>query len=169
MTSDSNAIASTAGTNTPEIRSATLAIGAFVADASLTIWMIFANVVSSPTRVAFAVKNPEALMVAAVSSSPTLLSTGMLSPEIADSSTALSPERITPSTGMLSPGRTTKISSTFTCSIGTLFSSPSIRMVACFGANSISPRNASVVLPLEYASSILPTVISVSIMAADSK
>ena len=43
----------TVGTNTPETRSATLAIGAFVAAASLTIWMIWDNVVSSPTLVAW--------------------------------------------------------------------------------------------------------------------
>ena len=43
----------TVGTNTPETRSATLAIGAFVAAASPTIWMIWDNVVSSPTLVAW--------------------------------------------------------------------------------------------------------------------
>ena len=42
----------TAGTKTPEIVSASLAMGAFVAAASLTIWMIWARVLSSPTRVA---------------------------------------------------------------------------------------------------------------------
>ena len=46
------AIAITMGTNTPETLSATLAIGAFVAAASLTILMICDNVVSSPTLVA---------------------------------------------------------------------------------------------------------------------
>ena len=76
----------------------------------------------SPTRVASQVRNPEALMVAAVTSSPGALSTGMLSPEIADSSTALSPFCTTPSTGIPSPGRTTKISPFFTRSTGTVTS-----------------------------------------------
>ena len=42
----------TAGTKTPDTRSAIFAMGAFVAAASLTIWMIWDRVVSSPTRVA---------------------------------------------------------------------------------------------------------------------
>ena len=46
------AMAMTAGTNTPDTLSATLAIGAFVAAASLTMRMICDSVVSSPTRVA---------------------------------------------------------------------------------------------------------------------
>ena len=44
------AMAITAGTNTPDTRSATLAMGALVAAASLTICMIWDSVVSSPTR-----------------------------------------------------------------------------------------------------------------------
>ena len=46
------AIVITAGTNTPETRSAIFAIGALVAAASLTILMIWERVVSSPTLVA---------------------------------------------------------------------------------------------------------------------
>ena len=42
----------TTGTNTPDTLSAILAIGALVAAASLTIFMICDSVVSSPTRVA---------------------------------------------------------------------------------------------------------------------
>ena len=44
----------TAGTKMPDTLSAILAIGAFVAAASLTRRMIWAKVVSSPTLVAFA-------------------------------------------------------------------------------------------------------------------
>ena len=44
----------TAGTNTPDTLSAIFAMGALVAAASLTIWMICESVVSSPTRVASA-------------------------------------------------------------------------------------------------------------------
>ncbi len=42
----------TTGTNTPETRSAVLAMGALVAAASETMRMIWLRVVSSPTRVA---------------------------------------------------------------------------------------------------------------------
>jgi len=41
---------------------------------------------------------------------PLILSAGMLSPVSADSSTAVDPSVMMPSTGMLSPGRTAKIS-----------------------------------------------------------
>ena len=56
-----------------------------------------------------------------------------------------------------------------TCSIGTVISVPSLSSVAVLGASFISPFKASVVLPFERASSILPRVISVRIVAADSK
>ena len=46
------AMAITAGTNTPDTRSATLAIGALVAAASLTMRIIWDREVSSPTRTA---------------------------------------------------------------------------------------------------------------------
>ena len=46
------AIPMTAGTKIPDTLSAIFAIGAFVAAASLTIWMILDRVVSLPTRVA---------------------------------------------------------------------------------------------------------------------
>ena len=49
----------TTGTNTPETLSATLAMGALVAAASLTIRMIWDSVVSSPTRVARHFKKPD--------------------------------------------------------------------------------------------------------------
>ena len=153
----------------PETLSAIFAIGAFVAAASLTILMICDRVVSSPTCMARHFKNPDLLTVAAETLSPAALSTGMLSPVSADSSTALSPSIITPSAGILSPGRTKNISSFCTVSIGTVFSSPSFKITALFGASFIRLFNASVVLPFERASRVLPTVISVRIIAADSK
>ena len=112
---------------------------------------------------------PAWLTVAAETVSPGPLSTGMLSPVRADSSTALLPSRMRPSVGIFSPGRTTNTSPRFTVSMGTVFSAPSITSVAVFGASFMRPRRASVVLPLDLASSILPTVMSVRIMAADSK
>ena len=48
----------TAGTNTPETLSATLAMGAFVAAASSTREMICCKVVSAPTRVASHLRSP---------------------------------------------------------------------------------------------------------------
>ena len=100
----------TAGTNTPDTRSAIFAMGALVAAASLTIWIIWERVVSSPTLVASQRIKPEWFRVAADTASPGFLSTGMLSPVRADSLTALMPSSTMPSTGIFSPGRTTKIS-----------------------------------------------------------
>ncbi len=51
----------------------------------------------------------------------------------------------------------------------TSVSTPSLSSTAVLGASFIRPFNASVVRPFDIASSILPTVISVGIMAADSK
>lgn len=53
--------------------------------------------------------------------------------------------------------------------MATVTSAPSRTSVAVLGASFIRLLRASVVLPLERASSILPTVIRVRIMAADSK
>ena len=169
MTSVTRAMPMTVGTNTPDTLSATLAMGAFVAAASDTMRMIWDRVVSAPTRVARQVKKPLLLMVAAETASPAALSTGRLSPVRALSSTAPSPLTTVPSTGTLSPGRTTKRSPGCTCWTGTVTSAPSRRMTAVFGARRIRPLRASVVLPLARASSILPTVIRVRIIAADSK
>ena len=93
----------------------------------------------------------------------------MLSPVRADSSTALSPSSTTPSTGMLSPGRTKNTSPRRTCATGIVCSAPSRTTQAVLGVSRMSPLRASVVLPLDRASSILPTVMRVRIMAADSK
>ena len=144
-------------------------MGALVAAASLTIRMIWDRVVSSPTRVARQAMNPDWLMVAAETGSPTVLSTGMLSPVREASFTAVSPSMITPSTGMLSPGRTTNTSPVRTASMATVSSTPFFLRTAVFGASFMRPFRASVVRPLDRASSILPTVINVRIMAADSK
>ena len=163
------AMAMTAGTNTPDTRSAILAMGALVAAASLTIRMIWDRVVSSPTRVASQRKKPDWLTVAAETASPGALSTGMLSPVRALSLTALAPSSTRPSTGMFSPGRTTNWSPRRTCPMGTVTSLPSRSRVAVWGASFIRLFRASVVRPLERASSILPTVMRVRIMAADSK
>ena len=83
------AIAITTGTKMPETLSAIFAIGALVAAASLTIRMICESVVSSPTLAARQTIKPDVLIVAEVTASPTVFSTGILSPVKADSFTAL--------------------------------------------------------------------------------
>ena len=108
-------------------------------------------------------------MVAADTGSPSALSTGRLSPVRADSLTAVMPFTMIPSTGICSPGRTTKISPVRTASIATSASLPSRSTTAVFGARRIRPLRASVVRPFDMASSSLPTVMRVGIMAADSK
>ena len=165
----SAAMAMTAGTNTPDTLSAMRAMGAFVAAASETMRMIWLMVVSWPTLVARHLRYPDWLMVAALTLSPSALSTGMLSPVRADSFTALTPSRTMPSTGMFSPGRTANTSPACTSSIPTSTSAPSRIRTAVFGASFIRLFRASVVRPLDMASSIFPTVISAGIMAADSK
>ena len=140
-----------------------------MAAASLTILMIPASVVSSPTRVASQTIYPDVLIVAAETLSPTCFSTGTLSPVRADSLTELSPLTTVPSTGMASPGRTTNRSPTLTSSIETVRSTSPSKMTAVFGAIFIRDFNASVVFPFDFASSVFPTVISVRIVAADSK
>ena len=70
---------------------------------------------------------------------------------------------------MFSPGLTTNTSS-FKPSDALIFISlPSRITFAVFGTSFIKLFNASVVLPLEWDSSIFPTVINVKIIAADSK
>jgi len=163
------AIVSTAGTKMPDTLSATFAIGALVAAASDTRRIICASVVSSPTRFASQRIKPVWFSVAEDTASPGSLSTGRLSPEMADSSTAQEPSRITPSTGTDSPGRTRKMSPGFTSDMATVISFPSFTSVAVCGARFIRPFSASVVRPFEIASRNFPTVIKVRIMAADSK
>ena len=131
--------------------------------------MIWARVVSSPTRVARNLMEPFLLTVAAITRSSTAFSTGMLSPVRADSSTEVRPSRITPSTGMLCPGRITTISPGTTSSTGISTSTPERSTVAVLGARSISLVMASEVLLLERASSHLPKVIRVRMVAAPSK
>ena len=121
----SRAIAITAGTNIPDTLSAIRAIGAFVAAASDTVLMICESVVSSPTLVARQRIYPDLFIVAAETGEPSSLSTGILSPVSADSSTDDEPYTTTPSTGMLAPGFTAKISPSLTSSMPTSCSAPS--------------------------------------------
>ena len=159
----------TTGTNTPDILSAIFSMGAFVDVASSTSRMMPASVVSSPTRSARMVNHPVRFTVAPVTASPGRLSTGTLSPVITDSSTVPEPSSRVPSTGTPSPARTASTSPARTASTATRSSRPSTSRVASFGARSTSLAMASVVLPFARASKYLPSVMSVRIMAADSK
>ncbi|OQC73796.1 MAG: hypothetical protein BWX45_00287 [Deltaproteobacteria bacterium ADurb.Bin002] len=153
----------------PDTLSASLATGAFVAAAFSTMVIIWLSVVSLPTFVAVHVRKPFWLSVAALTSLPADLSTGRLSPVSADSFTALVPLITFPSTGIRSPGRTINVSPVRTCSAGIVSSFPSRMTCAVSGARSMRLLIAFVVFPLLYASSVFPTVISVRIIAADSK
>ena len=82
-------MARTTGTKTPDTLSAIRAMGALVAEASSTSWIMRLRVVSSPTRRVRTVREPLWFRVAAVTGSPGPLSTGMDSPVRAASLTAL--------------------------------------------------------------------------------
>ena len=160
----------TTGTNTPLTLSARRAMGAFVALASSTSWMIFDRLVSAPTRVARSSNEPVRLMVAANTVSPAVFSCGMDSPVRALSSTAEDPSTTMPSTGMDSPGLTRSICPIWTSEASTVVSLPSgPTRCASLGARSISPSMALPVFDLLRHSRYLPTVTSVRIVPALSK
>ena len=166
---ETTAMAITTGTNTPATRSASLAMGALELVASSTRRMIWARAVSSPTLVARMRKYPLRLTVAPITLSPVSLSTGMLSPVMADSSTEAVPSRTTPSTGMDSPAFTISTSPVSSSSTGTTDSTPSRTTVAVLGARFKSLLMASEVFPLALASKNLPRVIRVRMVPAPSK
>ena len=169
ITATIEAIINTAGTKTAATLSAILAMGALVPAASATVCIILASAVSSPTAVARHLMNPDVFIVAADTLSPGSLSTGTDSPVRADSSTALAPSVTTPSTGIFSPGRTSIMSPASTSDMSTVTEAPSLTTTAVSGASLIKALRASVVFPFEIDSRSLPTVIRVTIMAADSK
>src|SRR5436190_1654266 len=76
----------------------------------------YASMVSLPTRSARITSDPFPFAVAPITREPAAFSTGIDSPVIMDSSTALDPPSTTPSTGTFSPGRTRSLSPAFTCS-----------------------------------------------------
>ena len=140
---------STTGTNAPATLSAIFAMGAFEAEASDTICMILDKVVSLPVRVTLHFKKPKVLMVPPTTSSPMLLSMGMLSPVKALTFNALEPSITTPSTGTDIPGRSKKISPMESSATGFVTSFSPSKTIAVLGAKSISPFRALVVFPLE--------------------
>ena len=163
------AIAITTGTNTPLILSAIFSMGALELVASSTRRIMPASTVSSPTRSARIVNQPAVFTVAPVTALPACTLFGRGSPVITDSSTDPSPSSTTPSTGTDSPVRTMSTSPTRTLAAGTCTSTSSSTRVAILGERSISFESELVVLPFARASRYLPSVMSVRIMAADSK
>ena len=109
------------------------------------------------------------LIVAALILSPTSLSTGIDSPVKADSLIEVAPSIITPSTGTDSPGFTIKISPTTISSTGKTISLPDRSTIAVLGFICNKLFNALVVRPFDIDSNILPIIIKVGIIAADSK
>ena len=132
--------------------------------------MICESVVSSPTRVARQRRKPDWFSVAAETASPAALSTGMLSPVSAASFTALLPSsHDTVHRDALAGADDKNVAGAHLPDGHDGLLDRRGRRVAVFGASFIRLLRASVVLPFERASSILPTVMSVRIMAADSK
>ena len=162
-------MSSTAGTNQPEIMSASLAIGALEPCASSTRRMIWLRAVSLPTRVASKRKYPFLLTLPPTTLSPAALSTGRLSPVSMLSSTLPSPSVMVPSTGMRSPGLTITTSPGTICSMGTCCSCPSRTTSPFFGVRPISFWMASPVWLRERCSRNLPSMTRVMMVAVDSK
>ena len=162
-------IAITIGTNTPATRSASLEIGAFEFAASSTRRIISESVVSSPTLSAVIFINPLVTIPALIARSPSDRYTGMLSPVIALISTLAPPSETVPSIGIRPPARTITVSPTRICDAATVISLPSRSTVAVSGVSAMSFSIASPVLPFCRFSRYFPTVISVKIIAADSK
>ena len=120
-----NAITTTSGTNQLDTLSASRWMGARLRCASATILTMRDSMVSAPTFSAFITKVPVRLTVPPTTLASGSLVTGMGSPVIEDSSTALLPSVTTPSTGTFSPGRTRRRSPATIASIGTSASLPS--------------------------------------------
>ena len=132
------AISRATGTSQLAALSAILCMGACRFSASCTMRISFCRELSSPTFVAKISMEPKRLIVPQKTSSPTPLSTGRDSPVMIDWSTEVSPLRILPSTGIVSPGRMRRISPCRMSSAGTVSSIPSLSLRAFAGARLIS-------------------------------
>ncbi len=126
--------------------------------------------VSAPTFSAFITKVPVRFTVPATAWAPASLVTGMGSPVIEDSSTALRPSTSTPSTGTFSPGRTRSRSPATMLSIGTSASWPSAPTLSALrGARPSSALMAPPVASRARSSSTWPTSTRQTMTAAGSK
>ena len=150
------AIVITHGTNIPLTLSASLAIGAFELLASSTSFIICDIVVSLPTLVAFIFKYPFLFIVPDTTMSPTVFSTGMLSPVILDWSIDVLPSITIPSTPILEPGLIAIISPTTTSSSLISISFPSLITATVFGTRFISFSIAAPVFAFDLVSKYFP-------------
>ena len=100
----------TVGTKKALTRSTRRCTGALELCARRTEAMMRASSVAAPTRRAVMRSEPFMQRVPAVTSSPSVFSTGIGSPESILSSTDAGPLSTVPSTGMRSPGRTNSVS-----------------------------------------------------------
>ena len=165
-----SAITTTSGTNQLDTLSASRWMGARLRCASATILTMRDSMVSAPTFSAFITKVPVRLTVPPITLAPASLVTGMGSPVIEDSSTALRPSLSTPSTGTFSPGRTRKRSPATIDSIGTSASLPSApTLSAVRGARPSSALMAPLVESRARSSSTWPTSTRQVMTAAGSK
>ena len=138
--------------------------------ASATMLTTWDSVVSAPVRSTRMSKEPEPFSVPPVTASPSVFSTGTGSPVSMDSSTALRPSITVPSMGILSPGRTRKMSPTLTSASGTVSVLPSFSTrSAVLGARSRSARMAPPVFSRARNSSTWPSSTSATMTAAASK
>ena len=130
---------------------------------------ICASSVSCPTRSARMIRLPVPFTVAPTSGAPPPFSTGIGSPLIIDSSTALLPLTTTPSTGIRSPGRTRSRSPTSTSASGTSSSPLPAMRCATGGARPSSARSAAPVRCRARSSSTCPSSTSTMMTTAVSK
>ncbi len=163
------ATSSTAGTKISAIRSTVAWMGALEPCARWTRATMLASAVSLPTRVARMTNEPVVARVAPMTSSPTVLATGIGSPVSIASSTADAPSTTTPSTGTFSPGRTRSRSPTTMSAMATSVSTSPRTSVAVLAWSPTRRRMAPVVWPLARCSSHRPTRIRPMMMAEESK
>ena len=135
---------STAGTNTPETRSARRCTGALPAWAAVTIAPMRARVVPAPTAVARTSSDPNVFTQPPVTASLIPTSTGTDSPVSMEASTAERPSTTTPSVAIFSPGRTANRSPGWRASTGTR---SSVRAASARGAPSSSRTSIAAVEP----------------------
>ena len=153
------AISSATGTSQLATLSAIRAIGAFLFSASSTIRISFCRELSSPTLEARISIVPKRLIVPQKTLSPTVLSTGRDSPVIMDWSTEVVPSIISPSTGIVSPGRTRRISSILISSAAIISSLPFEILRPCCGVRLISFFKPFLALSVVFSSKIAPIAI----------
>ena len=161
-----------AGTKTADTRSARRCTGGFSAWVRSTRRTIWASTVAEPVRSTRIRSGLPPLTVPPMSSAPSLLATGMLSPVSSDSSTAPAPPTTRPSVGIGSPGRTRRMSPGISARVSTSAiraGSPSSRRWATRGWRVASSSMASPALPRATVSRYLPTEMKVTISAATSK